>query len=156
MEDNIEFQKTKWGDFVLILDYPTKEERFQTVEIKTRTEQYFQSFKKDGKILFELMGNIERTKAGSSFLECKADLYAYGFVNGAMNHILDAFIFRVPETQRWLKANINRFPQIKSSTDSLYSTSFVLIPLIEIPRYCILEPPKLNSMSLNDLFWDSK
>ena len=157
MEHDIEYQKRKEGDFIVKLDIPEHIGNTQTIETKIRHGKYYEIFLKDRCVLFEMCGNIEASKTGSSFLDCKADLYAYGFSVDGIDAIHHPLIFYVKPLQEFLNNNRRNYRVITSNTEGLYTTSFILVPLKDIPDDCIfrsLHIPKIRK--LDELFWSDK
>src|SRR5687767_7626579 len=80
MEDNTRYQKCKYGDVLLILDDP--ERPFLRVELKVREYRWFEQFKRDGLLFFEIQGNETLNRAGSSIFTSKADIWTNGYLSG--------------------------------------------------------------------------
>lgn len=141
MENNMEFQKRKLGDFVLVLDLADEIPKYWTVEAKVQSEFYYNKQEDDYvKILFEETGNVEAGKKGSSFWDTKADLYSFAYFSAGQ--LMHTTVFYVPETRAWLRKRIDggAYPIMKTKPESnsgLYTTEFRLVPLKHIPDDCI-------------------
>lgn len=136
-EEDLEYQRTKKGDFIITLDYPNKEDSIKTIETKIREEWVYNLFKKDKLLAVEFMGNVELNRLGSSFFECKADLWAYGFHIEGQHFIASPKVFWVKPLQEFLSTTKRNYRIKVTNTEGIYRTYFYLVPLGVIPEDCI-------------------
>jgi len=137
LEDNLAIQSKKLGDFLAIVDFDNKEDRFITIETKIHKPEYYDYYKKQRRVLFEIMGNIRTHRPGSAFLECKADIYATAYLNkDRYPPLIGVNVFHTRATQGWLRTRLHLYPKIKSNTGGVYETEFILPPLSDIPLAC--------------------
>jgi hypothetical protein len=157
-EQNQKFQAKKWGDILLIQDYEDKMNRYLTVELKTRSWQYYSYYKQDRNFLLEIQGNRELQRNGSSILECKADLLGYGFYNREYQTLVEPCLFHVEPLVEWLAIHYQDYKNMSSDTSGLYHTdnrlipevdifNYMLLPKVTIPRFIRMEKPQPEKTS---------
>lgn len=124
-QDNITIQKQEhWDLFIVFLGSQTP----LRIDIKTRSPNYHQLFKKDGLVLIEINGNTSGD-VGSSIYNSNADLWGYGFLVG--DRIVDPLIFWRKPFAEWLSKVESAFINPRNSnTDNLYETQNILIPKV--------------------------
>ena len=134
LEENIRYQKAKYGDFLVVLDDDKKESRYFTVETKIRDARIYDLYLRDNCILFEIMGNVERQNNGSSLFDSKADIWATAFlVNGQLK---EPILFWVEPLKRFVKHWANSYRNITSDTNAgKYHTLCKLVPLPHLQQF---------------------
>jgi len=126
IEDNISQQFLGVGDF--IVDTVLK------IEVKTRKEWVYNCFKND--VALETNANVEWNRTGSAFLNCKADLFGYGFLTYNDSKLTDPQLYVLPTLQEWFRDNKDKYPDRKTRMNNgKYHTTFKAIPKSHISKF---------------------
>jgi len=135
LEDDMTIQRAHLGDMLLYLDLDVKE---WYVELKTMSEANFHHhLNRKQEIVFETMGIVENNDTRSSFLESRADIYAFGFL--VSNQLVLPRLFWMKETQAWFYAHHWKYRDIERPNGDKH-TRFKLVPVEDIPDYCKIRP----------------
>jgi len=118
---NMTIQKEEHWDLLIILKGNSTPLR---IDVKTRSEKYYNYYNKDHKILVETDGNTSGS-TGSSVYNSNADLWAYAFFDGIK--LIEPLVYWRKPFAQWLTKTVTRFETRISNTDNLYQTENKLI-----------------------------
>ena len=131
LEDDLKQQLMGVGDFLV-------DNRLR-IEVKTRKEWVYRHYSNE--VALETNANVEWNRKGSAFMECRADLFGYGFLVNNNTTLMDPRLYVVDPLQLWFEENHHRYREQKSRMNRtntegcFYHSTFKSIPKQHISRF---------------------